>query len=81
MATLSDQEKAAMATLSDLKEIKEALDAGLVSQADFNKVKRDYLHGKEECQKLDLQAKKEALEANKEFQKRELRAKEAFQQR
>ena len=54
-----------MATLSDLKEVKEALDAGLVSQADFDDVKRDY-----------LRAKKEALEANKEFQKKELRAKE-----
>ena len=63
-----------MATLSDLKEVKEALDAGLVSQADFNKVKRDYLSGKEECQKLDLQAKKEALEANKEFEKRKSEA-------
>jgi len=65
---------AAMATLSDLKEVKEALDAGLVSQAEFDKVKRDYLRGKEECQKLELQAKKEALEANKEFQKREAEA-------
>merc|ERR1711934_856887 len=64
----------AMATLSDLKEVKEALDAGLVSQAEFDKVKRDYLRGKEECQKLELQAKKEALEANKEFQKREAEA-------
>ena len=63
-----------MATLSDLKEVKEALDAGLVSQAEFDKVKRDYLRGKEECQKLELQAKKEALEANKEFQKREAEA-------
>ena len=55
-----------MATLSDLKEVKEALDAGLVSQAEFDDVKRDY-----------LRAKKEALE----FQKRELIAKDEFQQR
>ena len=41
-----------MATLSDLKEMKEALDAGLVSQAEFDDVKRDY-----------LRAKKKALEA------------------
>ena len=32
-----------MATLSDLKEVKEALDAGLVSQAEYDAVKRDYL--------------------------------------
>merc|ERR1712010_165645 len=57
----------AMATLSDLKEVKEALDAGLVSQAEYDAVKRDY-----------LRVKKDALEANKEFQKRELIAKEAF---
>ena len=57
----------AMATLSDLKEVKEALDAGLVSQAEYDVVKRKYLRGKEEFQKLELQAKKEALE----FQKRE----------
>ena len=55
-----------MATLSDLKEVKEALDAGLVSQAEFDDVKRDY-----------LRAKKEALE----FQKRELIVKDEFQQR
>ena len=74
-----------MATLSDLKEVKEALDAGLVSQADYDNVKRDYLRAKlkaleanqeaSEYQKLELRAKKEALEANKEFQKMELRAK------
>ena len=64
-----------MATLSDLKEVKEALDAGLVSQAEFDKVKRDYLRAKEEAsefQKKELRAKEEALE----FQKKELRAKE-----
>ena len=55
-----------MATLSDLEEVKEALDKGLVSQAEFDEVKRDY-----------LRAKKEALE----FQKRELRAKEVYLQR
>ena len=60
----------AMATLSDLKEVKEALDAGLVSQAEYDAVKRDY-----------LRVKKDALEAEKEFQKRELIAKEAFQKR
>ena len=64
----------AMATLSDLREVKEALDAGLVSQAEFDEVKRDYLRGMEECQKLELQAKKEALEANKEFEKRKSEA-------
>ena len=63
-----------MATLSDLREVKEALDAGLVSQAEFDEVKRDYLRGMEECQKLELQAKKEALEANKEFEKRKSEA-------
>ena len=56
-----------MATLSDLREVKEALDAGLVSQADYDDVKRDY-----------LRAQKEALV---EFQKRELLAKEEFQKR
>jgi len=75
-----------MATLSDLKEMKEALDAGLVSQADFDDVKRDYLRAKKkalvvekenlEVKKQELRAKKKALEANKEFQKKELRAKE-----
>ena len=63
-----------MATLSDLEEVKEALDKGLVSQAEFDEVKRDYLRGMEECQKLELQAKKEALEANKEFEKRKSEA-------
>ena len=76
----------AMATLSDLKEVKEALDAGLVSQADYDAVKRDYfrakqeaidfqkreLRAKEEFQKKELRAKEEALDAKKEFQKMEL---------
>ena len=84
-----------MATLSDLKEMKEALDAGLVSQADFDDVKRDYLRAKKdileaskEYQKKELRAREDALEANKEFQKmelqiqkRELPAKEAFQKK
>jgi len=77
-----------MATLSDLKEVKEALDAGLVSQADFDEVKCDYLRAKkkaleakEEFQKKELRAKEEALEASKEFQRRELIAKEDFQKR
>ena len=75
-----------MATLSDLKEVKEALDAGLVSQADYDAVKRDYfrakqeaidfqkreLRAKEEFQKKELRAKEEALDAKKEFQKMEL---------
>ena len=71
-----------MATLSDLKEVKEALDAGLVSQAEFDKVKRDYLRAKKdaleaskEYQKKELRAKEEALEANKEIQKKEGRPK------
>ena len=54
-----------MATLSDLEEVKAALDKGLVSQAEFDDVKRDY-----------LRAKKKALEAKEELQKKELRAKE-----
>ena len=62
-----------MATLSDLKEMKEALDAGLVSQAEFDDVKRDYLRAKKKA----LEAKEEALE----FQKRELIVKDEFQQR
>ena len=56
-----DQEKATMATLSDLKEVKEALDAGLVSQAEFDDVKRDYLRVKKEA----LEAKEEAFEVEK----------------
>ena len=73
-----------MATLSDLKEVREALDAGLVSQAEFDEVKRDYLRAKKEAsefQKKELRAKEEVLEANKDFQKKELRAKEEFQKR
>jgi len=62
-----------MATLSDLKEVKAALDAGLVSQAEYDDVKRKYLRGKEECQKLELQAKKEALEFQKRKRDAELR--------
>ena len=69
---------AKMATLSDLRETKEALDAGLVSQADFDDVKRDYLRAQKEFLKRELEEKKEALV---EFQKRELLAKEEFQQR
>jgi len=73
-----------MATFSDLKEVREALDAGLVSQAEFDEVKRDYLRAKKEAsefQKKELRAKEEVLEANKDFQKKELRAKEEFQKR
>ena len=72
-----------MATLNDLKEV---LDAGLVSQADYDNVKREYLRAKlkaleanqeaSEYQKIELRAKKEALEANKELQRKELRARE-----
>ena len=62
-----------MAILSDLKEMKEALDAGLVSQAEFDDVKRDYLRAKKKA----LEAKEEALE----FQKKELRAKEEIQKK
>ena len=57
-----------MATLSDLKEVKEALDAGLVSQAEYDDVKRNYLRAKMKA----LEAKEEAFE----FQKKELRARE-----
>ena len=77
-----------MATLSDLKEVKEALDAGLVSQAEYDEVKCEYLRAKKEFQKKALRAKEEALEASKEcqkkeleFQKRELIAKEKVQQK
>ena len=70
-----------MATLSDLEEVKAALDKGLVSQAEYDEVKLEYLRAKKEFQKKALRAKDEALEASKEFQKRELIAKEAFQQR
>ena len=79
-----DQEKAAMATLSDLKEVKEALDAGFVSQTEYDEVKSDYLRAKKECQKLELRAKNEAFLAKKEafeFQRKELRAKEEFQKK
>ena len=77
-----------MATLCDLKEVKEALDAGLVSQAEYDEVKCEYLRAKKEFQKKALRAKEEALEASKEcqkkeleFQKRELIAKEKVQQK
>jgi len=73
--------------LSDLKEVKEALDAGLVSQGEYDAVKSDYLRMKKDA----LEAKKEALEFQRkelrakeeafEFLKRELIAKEEFQQR
>ena len=66
-----DQDK--MTTLSDLKEVKEALDAGLVSQADYGDVKRNYLRAKLkaiELQTKELRAEEEALEARKEFQKK-----------
>ena len=58
-----------------MKEVKEALDAGLVSQAEFDDVKLEYLKAKKEAyefQKKELRAKEEALE----FQKKELRAQE-----
>ena len=57
--------------MNDLKEVKEALDARLVTQADFDKVKRDYLRAKEEA----LEAKKEVEKENLEVKKQELRAK------
>ena len=77
-----------MATLSDLKEVKEALDAGLVTQAEFDDVKRDYLRAKKKALEA-LEAKEEALVdfqkkellAKEEFLRRELLAKEAFQKR
>ena len=82
-----------MATLRDLKEIKEALDAGLVSQAEYDDVKRAYLRAKKEAlveyqmmelrakevhQKMEILAKQITLV---EFQKRELIAKEEFLKR
>ena len=74
-----------MATLSDLSEVKEALDAGLVSQAEYDAVKSDYFRAKLKAleaalafQMKELRAKEEALEAKKEFKKRELIAKEVF---
>ena len=77
-----------MATLSDLKEVKEALDAGLVSQAEYDDVKRDYLTAKKEAvefQRKALRAKEESqkkeLCAKEESQKRELLAKEEFQKK
>ena len=78
---------AAMATLSDLKEMKEALDAGLVSQAEFDDVKREYLGAKKEAfefQKKELRAKEGALEIQRKGvsmrQKMELlETKEAFE--
>ena len=77
-----------MATLSDLKEVKEALDAGLISQAEYDAVKSDYFRAKLKAleaalafQMKELRAKEEALEANREFQKRELIAKEVYLKR
>ena len=80
-----------MATLSDLKGVKEALDAGLLSQTDYDDVKRDYLRTQREAleaekeafelKKMELRAKKEALATFEDFQKRELIAKEEFQKR
>ena len=71
MPRTRDQEKGStpntMSTLSDLEEVKAALDKGLVSQAEYDDVKRDY-----------LRAQKEAVV---EFQRRELLAKEEFQKR
>ena len=70
-----------MATLSDLKELKAALDAGLVSQADYDDAKCDYLRAKKETvefQRRERRAKEEEFEAKKEFQQKkydaELRA-------
>ena len=78
---------AIMATLSDLKEVKAALDAGLVSQAEFDDVKREYLGAKKEAfefQKKELRAKEGALEIQRKGvsmrQKMELlETKEAFE--
>ena len=74
--------------MSDLKEVKEALDAGLVSQAEYDDVKRDYLTAKKEAvefQRKALRAKEESqkkeLCAKEESQKRELLAKEEFQKK
>ena len=56
--------KAAMATMSALKDAKEALDAGLVSQAEFDHLKRKYLRAKEEAfefQKRESEAKLRAF--------------------
>ena len=67
-----------------MKEVKEALDAGLISQAEYDAVKSDYVRAKKECQKLELRAKNEAFLAKKEafeFQRKELRAKEEFQKK
>ena len=81
-----------MQSLAELSTVKAALDAGLVSQAEFDDVKRDYLRAKKEAlveyQKMELRAKevhqKMEILAKQvtlvEFQKRELIAKEAFQQ-
>ena len=92
MPRTRDKEQAslpnAMATLSDLKEVKAALDAGLVSQAEYDDVKRDYLTAKKEAvefQRKALRAKEESqkkeLCAKEESQKRELLAKEEFQKK
>ena len=89
MPRTRDQEKGStpntMSTLSDLEEVKAALDKGLVSQAEYDDVKRDYLRAKKKA----LEAKEEALVdfqkkellAKEEFLRRELLAKEAFQKR
>ena len=65
--------------MSDLKEVKEALDAGLVSQAEFDNVKREYLRAKLKALEANQEAseyQKMGLRAKEEFQKKELRAKE-----
>ena len=89
MPRTRDQEKGStpntMSTLSDLEEVKAALDKGLVSQAEYDDVKRDYLRAKKKA----LEAKEEALVdfqkkellAKEEFLRRELLAKEALQKR
>jgi len=53
-----------MATMSALKDAKDALDAGLVSQAEFDHLKRKYLRAKEEAfefQKRESEAKLRAF--------------------
>merc|ERR1711959_222302 len=71
----------AMVTLSDLKEVNEALDAGLVSQADYDDVKRDYLRAKKKALEAKEESQKKELRMREEFQRRKLVAKETFQKR
>lgn len=66
-----------MTTSDDMREVKELLDDGLISQHDYDEEKRRFLRAREKSRELHIEFQKRELEVREEALRRDLALKEA----